>query len=137
MTKEKTANSPIRSIKIDDKDVHILRNFDPQEWQLEVKQDAKNNVLTERELRLKDITWKLTNRGSLKIFLMCLLVFQNFIVFGLVTIALILGKMKDLQLVFSVLIGATLAETSSMVFFMVRWLFSDIKYDKQSIHDGR
>jgi hypothetical protein len=68
---------------------------------------------------------------------MWLLVCQNIVVFSLVIGALIFGKMKDLQLVFSVLVGATLAETSSMVFFMVRWLFSDIKYDRKSINDGK
>jgi len=129
--------SPLRSIKIDDNDIHILSTSNLKEWQEAVSRETKKDVLSERELRLKDITWKLNNRDDLKTFLMRLLVAQNVVVFSLVTYALIFDKMKDLQLIFSTLVGGTLAETAAAIYIMTRWLFSDIKYDKQAIHDGK
>ena len=84
----------------------------------------------EIDLRLNDIQWKLESRkryGFRIFFLLCL---QNFVVFGLVVCVLIFAKenLKDMQLVLTVLLPATLLETAFMVKILVQWLFSDINY---------
>jgi hypothetical protein len=80
------------------------------------------------EIRQKDYDWKLTARKTYGKILLILLILQNIAVFGLVFWAFISGKMKDLQLIFSILVPATLGETAFMVKTIVEWLFKDINY---------
>lgn len=120
-----------KKVKIGNVDIKIERQLSELDlWQQAVRYGATQEVLDLESLQLNDINNRIRNREKLKDFLIKLLIGQNIAVFGLVLLALLTDQMNSLQLVFSVLIGATLAETSSMVFFMVKWLFSDIEYKK-------
>lgn len=89
----------------------------------------KNLIQMEEE----DLGWIIKQRGPAKTFFFVLLIAQNFLVFLLVFIALFWGRLQDLQLVFSVLIGATLAETAAIVRFIVQFLFTSIDYKQRLI----
>jgi len=120
-----------RIIKIGNINVKVKNKLsDLDFWQREVQHESEEEVLNLEKLQITDIKNKIENREKLKDFLIKLLVWQNVSVFGIVVFSLLFDKIQSLQLVLSVLIGGTLAETSSMVFYMVRWLFSDIKYQK-------
>lgn len=80
------------------------------------------------DLQLEDYSWKIRSRKSYGRVLVGLLIAQNIIVFSLVAGALATGRMQDLQLVFGVLITATLGETAYMVKVIIEWLFKDINY---------
>lgn len=80
------------------------------------------------DLQLEDYSWKIRSRKSYGRVLVGLLIAQNIIVFSLVAGALATGKMQDLQLIFGVLITATLGETAYMVKVIIEWLFKDINY---------
>lgn len=95
-----------------------------------LEDDIEVTLHRHRALKLQDIAWRLDNREKFRKYLMRLLVGQNIATFALVTVALYFDKLQHLQPVFSVLIGATLAETASMIFFIIKWLFSEIPYEK-------
>lgn len=80
------------------------------------------------DLQLEDYSWKIRSRKSYGKVLVGLLIAQNMIVFSLVSYALAAGKMQDLQIIFGVLISATLGETAFMVKVIIEWLFKDINY---------
>jgi hypothetical protein len=80
------------------------------------------------DLQLEDFTWKIRARKSYGWVLISLLIAQNLVVFSMVGVALLLGEIEDLQLIFAVLVSATLGETAFMVKVIVEWLFKDINY---------
>lgn len=100
-----------------------------QLWVSNLEDDIEETLHRHRALKLQDITWRLTNRENFRKFLIGLLISQNVAVFALVWVGLLTHTLQDLQLVFSVLVTATLAETASMIFFIIKWLFSEIPYD--------
>jgi hypothetical protein len=85
------------------------------------------------DLKLEDFSWKIKARKTYGKVLMAILIIQNLVVFGLVTGALLLNKMADLQLVFGVLVTATLGETAFMVKVIIEWLFKDINYPEEMV----
>lgn len=123
-------NKPKIETVIKGKKFKILEPYDLKEWRYEVKRNVAENVISERELRLRDITWKLEHRDKLKTFLLWLLALQNIVVFLLVVGALVTNKIEGLQLVFSTLVAGTLVETASLVYIIAKWLFTDIHYEK-------
>lgn len=106
---------------VSDKSLH-------ENWPVTITLDQQSLFQEHQQLRLRDILWRLENRQRFKQFLMLLLIGQNIAVFGLVGIALYLDRLQSLQLIFSILTTATLAETASMIFFIIKWLFSEIIY---------
>lgn len=80
------------------------------------------------DLKLEDFTWKIKARKTYGWILVVLLFAQNIVVFSLVIGALLFDKMQDLQIVFGVLVTATLGETAYMVKVIIEWLFKDINY---------
>ncbi|MFA5130002.1 MAG: hypothetical protein WC477_03735 [Patescibacteria group bacterium] len=62
------------------------------------------------------------------IFFSVLLWIQNVIVFQIVFIAYVAGKLHDLSTIFSIIIPATLAETAAITHTMVVWIFKDTDY---------
>lgn len=84
------------------------------------------------DLQLEDYTWRVKSRKNYARILIGLLLAQNSIVFGLVGYALIMGTIQDLQLIFGVLISATLVETAYMVRVIVVWMFKEINYPREN-----
>ena len=82
------------------------------------------------QARLKDIRIKLIIRIVLTIFFVILLLGQNLAVFLLVFMALKMKMLYDLQLIFSVLIPATLTETYWTTNIIVEWMCKKIDYKK-------
>lgn len=99
-------------------------------WQQEISQDIKQDYLHLEELKVKDINWRLKNRQDFKKFLFLLLVFQNLAVFFTFALGLWFNKIAGLEQVFGVLVGGTLAETTSLIYIIVKWLFSEIPYSQ-------
>ncbi len=83
------------------------------------------------DLQLEDYTWKVIARKNYGKILVALLILQNIAVFGMVIYALVYEKIGDLQIVFGVLIAATLTETAYMVKVIVEWMFKDINYPRE------
>jgi hypothetical protein len=102
------------------------------------KQTSEKEAWQEREKisneipqeRLKDLRFKNKAKKSLSTFVSVLLVLQNITVFGLVIVALLTNKLSQLELVFSVLIGATLAETSYLMKVIFQYVFSASDYSE-------
>ncbi len=82
------------------------------------------------EIQREDYSWKVKARKFYGRLLMSLLFIQNFFVFALIVLALFTDKLKDLQLIFSIIIPATLVETAFMVRVIIQWMFKDIEYPK-------
>lgn len=101
-------------------------------WQQKTKKDIQENFNELEKLKFKDIDWRLKNRQSIRNFLFGLLVLQNLVVFLLFGIGLWFNKLAGLEGVFNVLIGGTLTETASLIYIIVKWLFSEIPYKEQS-----
>lgn len=80
------------------------------------------------EIQKKDYSWKVDARKPYGALLMILLFLQNFLVFGILIWALAVNKLAELQVIFSVIIPATLVETAYMVKVIIEWLFKDINY---------
>ncbi|MFS8131161.1 MAG: hypothetical protein ACMG57_04235 [Candidatus Dojkabacteria bacterium] len=80
------------------------------------------------EIQKKDYSWKVDARKPYGYALMVLLFLQNFLVFGILIWALAVNKLAELQVIFSVIIPATLVETAYMVKVIIEWLFKDINY---------
>jgi len=109
----------------------VISNFNaiPQQTlpqKLESYKQKYDETLT--ELELKDIEWVIEERPKVLAYFKRLLVCQNVVVFALVSISLMWGNLKDLQLVFAVLVAATLTETAVTIKFMVEFLFTKITY---------
>lgn len=109
----------------------IVRTLPLETWQQQISLQTKEDFLSEKELRVKDITWRLAEREEFKNFLKWLLIIQNVAVFGLVIIALLVDKAVMLQPLFTTLVGGTLLETTSMIYIIIRWLFTDIRWNEK------
>jgi len=120
----------LRTIKIHGIKVIKVRSLPVEQWQQEVNLTTTEDFYNEKILRLKDIRWRLDNRENFKKFLIMLLIWQNIAVFALVTFAVVTNKIAGLQTVFATLVGGTLLETTSMIFIIIKWLFSEIPYEK-------
>lgn len=92
---------------------------------LEKKMQRQDEFLN---IQKDDYEWKVKARKNYGKILLGLLIVQNLAVFILVFWAFISGNLDDLQVIFSILIPATLGETAYMVKTIVEWLFKDINY---------
>ena len=81
--------------------------------------------------RLTDIRFKIGIRILFTVFFMTLLSFQNWAVFSIIQKSLAPNILKDLQLIFTALVGATLTETYFMTQTIFEWMFRDIDYTGQ------
>jgi hypothetical protein len=82
-------------------------------------------------IRNNDFRDRLELRKTVAFRLIGLLIWQNIGAFALVCWALYFKQLSDLQLIFGVLIGATLAETAVSIQYIVKYLFSDIPYPEK------
>lgn len=85
------------------------------------------------EIQKQDYSWKVGARKPYGFALMILLFLQNFLVFGILIWALAVNKLAELQIIFSVIIPATLVETAYMVKVIIEWLFKDINYPPKKV----
>ncbi len=104
------------------------------QWQKEFQKEVKEEVSEIEKLRFKDITERLKGRQKFANFLMMLLVFQNIVVFGIFGAGMWFGKILGLENLFSILIGGTLAETTTLIYIIVKFLFSDIPYQEKKFN---
>lgn len=79
-------------------------------------------------VELRDVKQQITMRPIVALFFGILLLFQNLIVFTLVYLALKHGLMKDLQLIFAVLIAGSLVQSYKISQLIVNKLFEAIDY---------
>jgi hypothetical protein len=107
-----------------------LKKIDLKSWQQAFEESTKTNLPSQDDLKIEDINWRLKNRQKFQTFLIRLLVFQNVVVFGLFGVGLIFNKLQGLENAFTVLIGGTLAETVALIQIIIKWLFSEIPYEK-------
>lgn len=80
------------------------------------------------ETRIMDNFVQIGLRIFFCLFFAVLLIYQNYMVFQLVINSMVLGTLKELQGVFTVLVSATLIETYKISEIMVKWVFKDIDY---------
>ncbi len=78
--------------------------------------------------RLREIQFKNSFRKSLSIFFAVLLTLQNVAVFLVIFYVIAHNQLKDLQLIFSVLTGATLIETYFVTKIIINFVFSTTDY---------
>lgn len=101
------------------------------EWQNTVNLDIQSSYIKLETLKFDDYSWRLKNRENFKKLLFGLLFLQNTVVFALFGLGLVLNKLAGLEDVFKVLIAGTLLETTSLILIIVKWLFSEIPYEKE------
>lgn len=82
------------------------------------------------ETQVKDISWRVKSRSRFGYAMLFLLFLQNIAVYGLVIAAYVRGDLKDLEIIFGILIPATLVETAFSIKVIIEWLFRDIDYSK-------
>lgn len=109
----------------------ISKPVDGSTWQEQFEYETEKHSLAEKSIRLRDFEWRLEKRNWMKWFLFWLLIVQNVVVLAITVYAIVTGQAKETEDLLSVLVGATLLETTSMVFIMVKWLFSEIPYNKK------
>ncbi len=123
--KERAAERAERSIAVD-----AVKTFrataNPSQIQPQAKsislQDQLNNE------RLREIRFKQYFRILSSSFFAILLAGQNIAVFTIIISALQKGEVKDLQLIFSALVAATLTETYFITKIIINFIFSTIDY---------
>lgn len=120
-------STPIRSL-IDPQAIEALES--DKAWQKLNKQEVKEEFSDLEKLRFKDIDWRLKNRENFRRFLLLLLVAQNLAVFTIFAVGMWYQKIAGLEAVFSTLVGGTLAETTALIWIIVKWLFSEIHYQE-------
>ena len=83
------------------------------------------------QARLSELTFKHIFRICFSIFSATLLLWQNYSVFSIIDRAFSTHQLKDLQLIFAALIGATLTETYFILRIIVNFVFSlsDYQYE--------
>lgn len=108
-----------------------LKKIDLKAWQSAFEASARTNLPSQDDLKIDDISWRLKNRQNFQTFLIRLLVFQNIVVFGLFGAGLLFNKLQGLENAFTVLISGTLAETVLLIQIIVKWLYSEIPYEKK------
>lgn len=106
----------------------LVANAPLESLQTDIGSQSNTGDNSFAKLRLRDYSEKLDSRKNTKWILICLLLVQNFAVYGSVAWSLINGTLDQLQLVLGVVITATLGETYLMVKIMIEWLFKDIDY---------
>lgn len=107
------------------KEIRAILELDRVE-RVELKRQSFQTSILDSQLR--DITWKIKTRARFGYSLLGLLFVQNVIAFGLVITAYIQGNLPDLEVIFGILIPATLLETAYSIKIIVEWLFKDINY---------
>lgn len=123
--KERAAERAERSVAVD-----AVKTFrataNPSQIQPQAKsislQDQLNNE------RLREIRFKQYFRILSSSFFAILLAGQNIAVFTIIISALQKGEVKDLQLIFSALVAATLTETYFITKIIINFIFSTIDY---------
>lgn len=124
-----TISTPINSHSIHG---FISENFENGENEFiipsGIAKESKDIRLRLDETRIMDNTIRIILRVLFCIFFAALLIYQNYMVFGLVINSMVMGSLKDLQLIFSILVAATLLETYKISDIMVKWVFKDIDY---------
>lgn len=123
--KERAAERAERSVAVD-----AVKTFraaaNPSQLQPQAKsislQDQLNNE------RLREIRFKQYFRILSSSFFAILLAGQNIAVFTIIIAALQKGEVKDLQLIFSALVAATLTETYFITKIIINFIFSTIDY---------
>lgn len=114
-------------VSVDDEKIDILDLNDEPNFQFQIKPE-----LDFVDIQKEDYSWKVTARKKYGWVLMILLICQNIFVFGFLILALLSNKLTELQIIFSVIIPATLGETAYMVKVIIQWLFKDINYPRIS-----
>jgi hypothetical protein len=125
MTKYKMAADTKAQI-IETKTVERLK--DSSAWQDRAEKNFSKEFNELDKLKYRDISARLRNRENFRKYLMTLLSAQNIAVFGFVFYALYLNRLEPLQFILSTLVGATLLETTALIYIIVKFLFSDIPY---------
>ncbi|MEP7104134.1 MAG: hypothetical protein ABI721_05510 [Candidatus Dojkabacteria bacterium] len=121
------ATKTTENIAIDDDQLEIMDLRDTP------NQKPASTVDEFVEIQKKDYSWKVDARKPYGLALVILLFIQNALVFAILIIALFTDKLAALQVIFSVIIPATLVETAYMVKVIIEWLFKDINYPPKPI----
>lgn len=103
----------------------------PEEKQKEITQVQKESYDVQEKLnieRIKEVKTKHKTRQLLTTAFILLLFLQNIIVFFIVYQAFMANKLKDLELIFTALTGATLTETYFVIKIIVNYMFKDEDY---------
>lgn len=111
----------------------VIRSFRPspnQEQLLSTKARKKSESLQQKlnKERLNEIHFKNASRNLSIIFFSVLLLLQNIVILYIVYLALASNKLKDLQLIFAALVGATLTETYFIAKKIIDFVFSNTDY---------
>lgn len=109
-------------------EVATFQNAEPSNISSEINERYKQHIARLIENEAKDIDWKLSARQWFSRIALLFLVVQNALVFFLVYKAFNANRLAELQVIFSVLVSATLLETIGVVKIMVEFIFKDIKY---------
>lgn len=83
------------------------------------------------QLRTMDIRMQLIIRGLISGAFLCLLFWQNYQVFSLITLAFQKSTVKDLQPILGIIITGTLAETYFVIKEIVKWVLTPIDYTEE------
>lgn len=94
----------------------------------DIKEDSKELTNKLNKLKTVDVCSKIIIRCIFIIFFLFLLGLQNWYVFRLVSNAQVQGKLRESQIVFSILTSSTLTETYFVIKEIVKWLVRDIDY---------
>ncbi len=129
------AQAPTQNTKDEAKVERLNEGFETEFSDNLIEDEAARDIVFDggtefTDLQLEDYTWKVGSRKIYGRVLIGLLLVQNAFVFGLVGYAIVTGNIQDLQLIFAVLVTATLGETAYMVKVIVEWLFRDIQYPR-------
>lgn len=108
--------------------VTSFRNTDPSRISSDLKKHADDHTKTLFGIEEEDMRWKLWARKWFSIVAFVFLIAQNYLVFALVYQAFYSDKLVQLQVILSILVTGTLAETVGAIKIMVEWVFRDIKY---------
>lgn len=85
------------------------------------------------QIEVNDKKQKVGMRFWIAVALGALLICQNIAVFVFVYIAFFYGTLQNFATVISIICSATLMETATIVYTMVKWIFSDIKHELHEI----
>jgi len=111
----------------------LIKSFEKNADGLSVKyktaeQKSKNVSEDLQQVRGIDVKIQIIARVVITAFFGYLLLQQNTTLFNLVTEGVKNGTLERLQPVFSILTGATIAETYLIARIIVEWVFKDINY---------
>lgn len=115
-------------------EANVLTQFEKEPFEVlekKSKETETNHISRLFKLRENDIDWKVKKRPYFGWALILLFIAQNAVVFGLVVAAFINGTMESLEVVLGIIVTGTLAETAIGVNVIIKWLFSDIDYQKK------